>query len=584
MRSFLKFFFAALLALIVFTIISFFLFAGFLGSLYSIEPTRVASNSVLVVDVSRSYSEQRLIKPFAVLTHEKDEPGLHELTRMIRNAAIDDNIKGIYLKVGGNGNGFGATEEIRNALKDFKQSKKFIYAYAEVMTQQSYYVASVADKIYLNPKGGLEFNGFVMQTFYLKNALAKLEIQPQIFYNGKFKSATEPLRETRMTDANRLQTSVFLGELYGHYLSGIAAARKIDTATLHGYANEAKISSSSDALQYKLIDALYYDDQVQAQIRQSLGLGKYERINYVSAADYLTVYHDFINAGDPAIAVIYAQGDIISGSSKAIGTIASDEYVRMIREARMNSEVKAIVFRVNSGGGSALASEVIWRELTLAKKEKPVIVSMGDYAASGGYYISCMADSIFAEPNTLTGSIGVFTVLPNMQGFFNNKLGVTFDEVKTAQYADLGTVSRPLTETEKKLVQQSVDSIYASFKSRVVEGRKLSSGVVDSIAQGRVWSGTEALKLGLVDKIGGLDDAIASAAKMANIPSYYLLEYPELKDVLSTIVESMSNSHVKESMLKDELGINYPIYKQLKMIQSMTGEPQARLPFDFTIH
>ncbi|MCK7556093.1 S49 family peptidase [Chitinophaga sedimenti] len=400
MRNFLKIFFASFLALVVFSLVGFFFFLMLIGGLVKSATNpgyKVSANSVLVVDAGTVYNEQaKMDKLGGFLTGEGETPGLYDMVRILRHAASDDNIKGIYLKAGSNANNFATNEELRNALLAFRKSGKFIYAYGEVIPQQAYYLASAADKIYLNPKGGLEFDGFSMQLMFLKGLLEKLDIQPQIFYNGKFKSATEPLRETSMTDANRLQTSVFLGELYGRFLTGIGTRRGIDTATLHGYANQGLIRFPSDALNYKLVDGLKYDDEVMNEFRKRIGIGADESINFIAAWKYGAAVNFTEDGPDGSIALIYAQGDIVGGSSDDQTTIASDTYIKIIRKARQDKDIKAIVFRVNSGGGSATASEGIWRELSLAKKSKPVIVSMGDYAASGGYYISCMADSICA--------------------------------------------------------------------------------------------------------------------------------------------------------------------------------------------
>lgn len=584
MRSFFKIFFATLLAFIVLIVIVFLFISAKIAAALMPDQLTVSPNSVLVVETSQPYNEVKTVDPVNLLLRKGAEstPGLFDVVRLIEHAAKDDHIKGIYLKAESNANGFATNEEIRNALARFKASGKFIYSYGEVMQQQAYYVASLGNKVYVHPKGGVEFVGLYSQITFLKGALEKLEIQPQIFYDGRFKSATEPLRETQMTPANRIQTTAYLGDLYGHFLQGVSTSRKIDTATLHGYANEGLIQSADDALKYKLVDGLKYDDQVMDEIKAKVGLKGDDKVNFISIKDYENATGNDYKDGDSKIALIYAQGSIVGGDSEEETTIASENFLKLIRKARQDKSVKAIVFRVNSGGGSALASETIWRELTLAKKDKPVVVSMGDYAASGGYYISCMADSIFAEPNTLTGSIGVFGIVPNLEGFFKNKLGVTFDGVKTATYADLGTMSRPMTEMEKKLMQNSVDSIYSTFKNRVVEGRKLSSAVVDSIAQGRVWSGLQAKQLGLVDQIGGIEAAINCAAKLAKVSSYRLREYPEAKNAMEKLMKSIG-SEASTRMMKNELGASYDIYQQVKRVQEMTGEIQARLPYDIQI-
>ncbi|MFX1704687.1 signal peptide peptidase SppA [Chitinophaga sp. CC14] len=579
---FFKVFLASFLAFIAFTVVCFFILLIMIGRAITPEKVTISPNSVLVLETGQSYNEQNVVNPLAKLINNEsaEPPGLYQLVRLIENAASDDNIKGIYLKVNGNPNGFASTEELRNALLRFRKSKKFVYAYGEVMDQNAYYLASAADKVYLNPKGGVDFTGFASQVMFLKGTLDKLEIKPEIFYCGKFKSATEPLRETQMTEANRIQTTQFLGELYGTFLKGIGTARNIDTATLHGYANENLIQEPADALKYKLVDGLKYDDELMAELKSKTGIKQDEEVSLVTLGKYNSGTDLSSGSGEGRIALIYAEGDIIGGESDRDKTIASENYIREIRKAREDKNIKAIVFRVNSGGGSALASEVIWRELSLAKKVKPIVVSMGDYAASGGYYISCMADSIFAEPNTLTGSIGVFGVMFNMQDFFKNKVGVTFDGVKTAPYADLGSMGRPLTEVEKRFIQNGVDSTYASFKSRVVAGRKLNPAIVDSIAQGHVWSGLQAKELGLVDRIGGINEALACAAKLAKLSEYRLREYPESKISISRLVQTFSGN-MRAQMVKQELGANYEIYQQIKDVQQLHGDIQARMPFKY---
>ncbi len=584
MRSFLKFFLASFVALIVFSVVAFLFILMLIARVASSgDKVVVGSNAVLVVDLSEPLNEQRREDDAVtalVSGRPVRQPGLFDVVRLLDKAAADDNVKGIYIKAESNGNGFAASEELRRALAKFRLSKKFVLAYGETISQNAYYVASAADKVYLHPKGMLDYTGFSMTMMYLKGTLEKLEIEPQIFYNGKFKSATEPLRETKMTEANRIQTTAFLNELYGEFLQKVGASRKLDTATLHGYANQGLIQAPADAEKYKLVDALRYNDQVMDEIKRLLNLKGEDKVNFVSLNSYdkaTSLYE--INAN---VAVIYAEGDITSGHNDDAMGIASEDYIKVIREVRQDKDIKAIVFRVNSPGGSALASESIWRELTLARKSKPLVVSMGDYAASGGYYISCMADSIFAEPNTLTGSIGVFAVLPNMKGFFNNKLGVTFDGVKTADYADLGDVSRPLSDKEKAIIQRSVDTIYANFKQRVTEGRKLEAAVVDSIAQGRVWTGIQAQKMGLVDRLGGIKDAIACAARLANLPETKITTYPKMKDPYEKLMKTLGGE-VRSSFVKSELGEHYELYKTIRQLKQLTGEVQAKLPYNMVI-
>lgn len=582
MKSFFKIFFASLLALVIFSLIIFFMLMGWITGLASKETPRVAAKSVLVLDLSQNFKEQKVESPLSTISSndEMDIPGLYDVVRLINKAKNDKNISGIYIVANTNPNGFSSSEEIRNALLDFKTSKKFIVAHGDVMSQRAYYIAGVADKLYLNPAGFLEWIGFNVDFIFLKGTLDKLEIQPQIFYAGKFKSATEPFRTDKMTPENKLQTTAWLNDLYNHFLMKVSADRKIDTATLHQLANEGKIQTAQDALDNKLVDALKYDDQAKDDLKTRLGLGKYDKMNFVSINKYAKT-GGFRRTGSERIALIYAEGDIVDGKGDQ-GMIGGEDYMKLIRRARLDKTIKAIVFRVNSGGGSALASENIWRELSLAKQEKPVVVSFGDVAASGGYYISCTADSIFAEPNTITGSIGVLGIIPNMEAFFKNKLGVTFDGVKTGEYADAG-VLRPLSENEKKMFQHSIDIVYEQFKKRVADGRKKDVAYVDSIAQGRVWSGDDAIGIGLVDRFGGLQDAVNCAARMAKVSDYRLREFPETQNILERIFGSSSDNN--SAKLKAQIGEeNFKIFQELLRTRQITNIPQARLPFQFFIH
>ncbi|MEJ7828982.1 MAG: signal peptide peptidase SppA [Segetibacter sp.] len=583
MRNFFKIFFASLLALVIFSLIGFLILVGIIASAATSAKPDINSDAVLVVDLTKQYKEQKDESILGSFTSNSDNdiPGLYDVVRMIAYAKTDNSVKGIYIKCDDNANGYAASEELRNALIDYKKSKKFIIAYGDVISQKAYYVATAADKVYCNPKGLLDWRGMASTLFFVKGALERLEIQPQIFYAGKFKSATEPLREYQMTEANRLQTSVYLNDMYSRVLTAVAEKTGVDTASLHNLANRGAIKTAYDALTYKLIDAVKYDDEVKSEIIGKLGIKDTTKINYVSLGKYAKAV-DFTKSGEGRIALIYAEGEIKDGKGED-GEIGSDDYRNLIRKVRLDKNIKAIVFRVNSPGGSALASEEIWREILLAKKAKPVVVSFGDVAASGGYYISCNADSIFAQPNTITGSIGVFGIIPNMKNFFNKKLGVTFDAVKTGPFADMLGVNRPLNEPEKMFIQNTIDTIYTAFKGRVSEGRKLSLAVVDSIAQGRVWTGQRALQIRLIDRIGNINDAINCASRMAKLKDYTLREYPEKKNFFEKIMNDYKNN-VKVKMIKEEIGDEqYAIFKQLKSIREMVAIPQARLPFEVNI-
>lgn len=583
MRSFLKIFFATLVALIVFTLALIFAFSAIIGSATSPSKPNIGSKGVLVLDLNQRFDEQARNSPLNTLFDNPSNniPGLYDVVRMINYAKSDSSIKGIYIKAGDNENGYAASEELRQALINFKKSNKFIVAYGNVIPERAYYVATVADKIYCNPAGGVEWNGFAVDMVFLKGLLDKLEIKPEIFYAGKFKSATEPLRATQMTDANRLQTTTWLNDIYNNLLIRTAEARHSDTATLHNLANTGAVQTANDALKYNLVDGLKYDDELKTELSKRLKTDTDDDINFVSFGKYAKAVNFTKSGSSGKINIIYAQGDIVDGKGEK-DQIGSDDFVKLIRKARLDDDVKAIVFRVNSPGGSAMASEAIWREITLAKKKKPVVVSMGDYAASGGYYISCAADSVFANETTITGSIGVFSVLANMKDFFNNKLGITFDGVKTAPYADLGSVSRPLTDPEKRFMQASIDTIYATFKMRVADGRKKDTAYIDSIAQGRVWIGSRAIGIGLVDRTGTLQDAVNCAARMAKITDYRTREYPEQKSWFEQLTDQSYSAEGQQKALAKEIGQHqYLLLQKAKQLSETINIPQARLPFDF---
>jgi protease-4 len=583
MRSFFKFFFASLLALIVFTVIVFFIISGWIAGILYAQKSETGSRAVLVLDLGQHFRENAQENPLAEFgTDEQyDIPGLYDVIRMLHFAKQDTAVKGIYVKCNSNANGFASSEEIRDALLDFRKSGKFVYAYGDMIEQKAYYVGNVADRIYCNPKGGVDWRGFSTEIPFIKGSLQKLEIEPQIFYAGKFKSATEPLREDRMTDANRLQTSALLADLYNRLLEKTAQERGLDTVVLRRAVNEHLVQYASDALKFKLVDGLKYDDELKGEIRGKLKMDRFEKINFISLGKYARSVN-FKKTGKDKIALIYAEGDIVGGNGEQ-QEIGGDTYRTLIRNARMDKDTKAVVIRINSGGGSSLVSENLWREIYITRKEKPVVISFGDVSASGAYYLSCNADSIFSEPNTITGSIGVFSIVPNMQQFFKNKLGVTFDGVKTAPDADELTITKPLTPAQKRFLQGEVDSIYMDFKTRVAHGRGKTIEFVDSIGQGRVWSGERAIGLGLVDRLGGLQDAVDCAARMARTTDYRLREFPEPRSILDLILGNYKKS-MQAKIMKEELGTDgYRTYNAIKKVRAMIGITQARMPFDIDI-
>ena len=584
MRQFFKFFFAALLALMVFCVLGFFILIGIASTIGAKSEVTVDSHTVLFMDLSANIPEQGEEDAFGGLFSEEPggSPGVYDMVRLIRHAKTNDQVDGIYLKCGGNANGFGTNEELRIALDDFKKAGKFIIAYGEVVPQQAYYVASIADKIYVHPKGGLDWKGMGLQYVFFKKALDKLQIQPQIFYAGKFKSATEPFREEHMTDPNRLQSRVLLEDLYQHFLAAVARSRNLDSAALRNMANTGAIRSAEDAVNAKLCDGMRYEDEVKEEIRSKSSGKSIETISFMSMAKYASAV-SYKGSGSDRIALIYATGDIVDGNGSN-DQIGGDRYRRLIRKARLDKDIKAIVIRINSGGGSAMASENMWREITLAKKDKPVVVSYGDVAASGGYYMACNADSIFALPNTITGSIGVFSIIPNLQGFMDEKLGVTFDGVETGPFANSPNIAEPLTDLEMKFIQEGVDSIYHTFLTRVANGRRMPVAEVDSVGQGRVWTGNRAIKIGLVDRIGTLDDALAAAAKLAKVNSYRVREFPEPQNFMerwkSSYQKNAETAGLKNALGKEMIGW----YQELSQLQAGFGQAQTKMPFRLKVY
>ncbi|WDF80144.1 signal peptide peptidase SppA [Mucilaginibacter sp. KACC 22773] len=589
MKQFFKFVFATMLGVVLTTVILALIIVGIIVAASGEKEVEVEPGSVLHMAFTTPITERTPNNPLAGLSflglNSDKSTGLNDILANIKKAKTDPNIKGIFLDESYMTSGQATTEEIRNALINFKKSGKFVIAYSEIYTQGFYYLASVADKVYMNPKGIFEFTGFSQQVTFLKGALDKLGIEVQIIKVGTYKSAVEPLFLTKMSEPNRLQVTSYLGSLYDHFLTGISKSRGINKDSLFNYANSGRVQFPEDAVKLKLIDGLKYKDELLDELRQRTGKGKKEDIASVDLDEYTKSKTDGNtdddNSSKNRIAIVYASGDITGGQGDD-NSIGSERISKAIRKVRLDNKVKAVVLRVNSPGGSSLASDVIWREVALTKKVKPIIVSMGDYAASGGYYISCAADSIFAEPNTITGSIGIFAVLPNMQKLFNDKLGVTFDGVKTGKYADLGDVSRPLTPEERAILQNNVNHGYDDFTKAVAAGRGKTQAYVNSIGQGRVWTGAQAIKIGLVDRLGNINDAIASAAKKAKLKNYNLVSYPEQKSFFKQL-DSDVTGQMKTKMLKSELGDNYRVYEQLKGLTQIMRSPQARLPYEIVI-
>ena len=596
MQQFFKFVFASclgvLLSMLVLSFLMIALVGGAAASFGAKETVTVRPNSVLELKFGGILPEKtNNVAQDGFTLENKDVVGLFDVLEAIEYAKTDDDIKGIYLDLDGAPGGMSTRANLRDALIDFKESGKFIVAHSKFYTQSTYYLASVADDVSVHPTsmlGGIEFTGFGRQIPFYKNALDKLGVKMEVYYAGQFKSATEPYRLTEMSDQNRRQIREYLGPLYEKYLADISESRDVSVAELKRIANEWLIREPNDAVKYKLVDRLAYKDEVLDLLREKIGLEADDKIykvtleNYVSKAKPST---DF--SVKDKIAVIYAEGTITSGKDMP-GSITDDDYGPMIRKIRQDDKIKGIVLRVNSPGGSALSSESIWRELSLAIEEgKPVVVSMGDYAASGGYYIACMADKIFAEPTTITGSIGIFSMMPNASGLLQDKLGVTLDTLNLAKHAS-AINSIPFLDHSPKfraVFQEMTDEGYEQFLSRVAEGRKMTRDEVHEIAQGRVWTGEKAKELGLVDELGGLEEAIAEAQQLAGLENYRITEYPRVKDPLQQFLDkwldmpsATTSAAAKQAILKEEMGDLYPYYNHLKEISQMKG-PQARMPF-----
>jgi protease-4 len=585
MGQFFKFMFASALGLILGIIILFAILLGIGASLGSKGEVKVEDDSVLHVKLDEEIKERGINNPFDIdpsTFKPKGGQGLNDILASIENAAADEKIKGIYLDVSSIPAGMATVEEIRNALLKFKESGKWIVSYSEVYTQKAYYVASVADEILLNPEGLVEWRGLGSQVIFLKNMFEKLELEPQIIRYGKFKSAIEPLMLDKMSDPNRLQTMTYMDAIWDKMVEGVAATRGKSTAELDAMAQNASIQKAEHALEFGLVDGLKYKDEVLANLRERLALKEEkDKINFIALVSYKDAPKakkddDDSSSSRDRVAIIYAVGSIDTGEGDD-ESIGSETISKEIRAARLDDKVKAIVLRVNSGGGSALASDVIWRETVLAKQAKPFVVSFGDVAASGGYYIACAADTIVAQPNTITGSIGVFGVLFNAQQMLKNKLGITVDTVKTNRFADLGGPLRPLTAIEREIIQNNVNDIYFDFIGKVAQGRGMTTAEVDSIGQGRVWSGKDALRIGLVDVLGGIDDAVKIAANMAGLEDYRVTELPEAKDPMEQMMKQLSGGG-EEALLKARLGNYYTYMKEIETMMNMKGV-QARLPF-----
>ncbi|QDK79659.1 signal peptide peptidase SppA [Spirosoma sp. KCTC 42546] len=587
MRQFLKYVLATLVGLVLFSFVGFLFLIGLAAALSSSsdEKVDVKANSVLKIDLDKPIEERSSENPFegfGPIQGTGDAIGLVELKRALKDAKEDKNIEGIYLQTEDPQAGWATVEEVRNALIDFKQSKKFVYAYAEGMSEKGYYLASVADKIYLNPAGELEWNGLNAELSFFKGTLDKLSLKPEIFRVGEFKSAVEPFIRENMSEPNKRQVTSFMNSINDHMLVRVAQSRNLRVDSLKRYADNLTIQKPEDALRTKLITNVGYQDELEAVIRKQLDIDEKKKINYVSLNKYeKSEKDDEEGSSKNRIAVIVASGDIHSGKS-GDNSIGSETITEEIRKARLDDKVKAIVLRVNSGGGSALASDVMYREVELAKKAKPVIGSMSDYAASGGYYMLMGCNKIVAQPNTITGSIGVFSLLFNTETFFKDKLGITYDRVKTNENADFPTGTHEMTPFQKQTMQRSTERVYAQFTGKAAAGRKLPVDSIRAIAGGRVWTGSQGKAIGLVDQLGGLDDAIKLAAQSAKLKDgdYKLKYQPRKKPFFEQVMSSFGGD--EESRIQAQLGELAPYVKYLKKLKTLEGI-QMRMPFEIEI-
>ena len=591
MRQFLKFTLATLVGLVLFFVLGAVVLAGIVGAASSASKNKgVAANSVLELKLNEPLTERGQSTDFNPLGGRQSSTGLVALKEAIGRAKTDGDIKGILLNLELVQGGMASLEEVRNALLDFKKSGKFVVAYHEVCSEKSYYLSSVADEIYLHPQGLLEFNGLSSEVMFYKRLFDKAGIQPYIFRVGSFKSAVEPFFRENFSDSARLQTASYLNSLNDHLIAQVAAARGLPAARLHVISDSMLVHEAADALRLKLVTRLGYFDEVQDYLRGKLKLATDKKPHRVSLSDYADNDKADEKEGNTSgnrIAVIYAEGDIVTGRGSE-DNIGSNKFAEAIRKARLDDKVKAVVLRVNSPGGSSLASDVIYREVLLTKKVKPIIASMSDVAASGGYYISMACDAIVAHPNTITGSIGVFGVLPNIQPLLADKLGITVDRVTTGKFSDLPTITRALSDYEKKTMQHSVDLIYADFTSKAALGRHMPVERLRRLASGRVWSGQEAKANGLVDVLGSYEDALKIAAARAHLQAddYRVQRLPRRKSGLEALLARFTSSDDDEAKvqaaLKTKLGPLYSVYAQYQKLLMMSGV-QARLPYELEI-
>lgn len=592
MKQFFKFVFASFFGMMLFSIVTgFFALCAIVGMITSQDATKEPEeNSVLVLNLSGQLSERSDNNFLSQLQGTQvNSLGLDNMIEGIKKAKDNDNIKGIYIEAGAfAADSYASMQALRNALLDFKKSRKWIIAYADTYTQGTYYLSSVADKVYLNPQGQIDWHGLASEPVFIKDLLAKFGVKMQVVKVGAYKSATEMFTGDKMSDANREQTSAYLNSIWGNITKEVGASRGLSVAQLNAYADSMiTFADPQEYVKLKLVDGLLYTDQIKTVVKKQLGIDSDDDIEQVTIADMVNTEAKDQGDENNKVAVYYAYGDIVDG---AVGGLFSQGHqidaqvvCKDLADLAKDKDIKAVVIRINSGGGSAYASEQIWHQIMEMKKLKPVVVSMGGMAASGGYYMSAPANWIVAEPTTITGSIGIFGMFPDVSNLFREKLGLKFDEVKTNKYADFGTRARPFTEEEMSYLSLYVNRGYKLFRHRVAEGRKMTDNQVEKIAQGHVFTGQDAQKIGLVDQLGGLDVAVAKAAQLAKLPNYRTSAYPEADDVLDQILKQVKPDTYLSDELRANLGDYYEPFTLLKTINQQSAI-QARLPFYPNIH
>lgn len=594
MKQFFKYVLATIVGIIILGFLSILIFGGIIAttvskSMKEKDVVEIGANSILKISLDtpvndRPYRDADFFEEFLPVD-VNGNLGLYPVIQALEEAKDDDEIRGIYLEINAVPTGFANLSALQRAFEDFKESGKFVVANSRIMTQKAYGIASLADEIYLHPEGFMDFKGLSAQIMFIKGTLDKLGVEPMIFYAGKFKSATEPLRRTNMSEENKLQTKEFIEDIYGNYLEMVAKNRSMDVTTLRDIADNMKVRKPEDAVSLGLVDGLKYDDEITDILKEKIGFEEDEDLEFVNLIEYSKsreIDADGRQSGTNRIAVIYAEGEIGMGDEEKPDNITGDAYAEIIRKVRKNDKIKAVVLRVNSPGGSAFASDLIWRELELLKEKKPLIVSMGNYAASGGYFIACNSDKIYAEENTITGSIGVFGVLMNVQKLLEDKLGITTDGVSTGKFSDFPNPAKKWSEEEIAIVQGQIDDIYNDFINKVAEGRQMNVEQVQEIAQGRVWSGQDALEIGLVDEIGSLEDAIADAVERVEVDDYKISVYPRVKSDFERIMEMFDIEAKADKKIKKELGQYAELFDYLQYVQQME-QPQMRIPYKMEI-